>query len=287
MKLLLILDTHIINVYSTFNANLQAVGDFIAKNPIDAIGHFGDITADGITHPAPFDIVAKSLGVQAAPVLSLPGNHDIGDNPIAHSQYLGQENTGTLKLNWLAGYRCTFGPDYRSLDLESWQLIGFNAQLFGADGEAETERFAWLKQSLRTRNASLGGVCTSRRSVTAMTTRKPIFAICSLRRLVELLAGCELKFALSDQAHQDHRIVVHGVEHICIRSATFCLLDERRERIGDKIAGVMTLELDRDGSHRLDKPEAEGLVRHNILDHWDFDPSIAAVHAKLGAAAEL
>jgi hypothetical protein len=57
----------------------------------------------------------------------LPGNHDIGDNPIAP----GAPTKHALDLARLEEYRVLFGPDRWSFHTGAWQVIGVNAQLFG------------------------------------------------------------------------------------------------------------------------------------------------------------
>jgi hypothetical protein len=82
------------------------------------------------------------LGV---PIRFLPGNHDIGDNPIAP----GAPTEQPLDLARLEEYRILFGVDRWSLKAGVWRVIGLNAQLFGTATAEEEQQFDWLASELR------------------------------------------------------------------------------------------------------------------------------------------
>lgn len=293
MKLLVISDTHLTDRSTVCDANLDRIRSFVEESAVDLVFHLGDITADGSEHPAQLGYAAEQFAAFGVPVHFVPGNHDVGDNPMAP----GRENivshnlrTGLLTPGCLADYRRAFGPDYWSLTLGPWQLVGLNAQLFGTDTEAEAEQLAWLRGMLQAGTGPLG-----------LVLHKPLFRnghaddeahvryvpAARRRALVELLAARDLKFVASGHVHQDRRIVVDGVEHVWVPSASFCMPDAMQERIGDKIVGVLTLELRGDGTHRFEQPVVDGLVLHNILHHPEIDPRMTALRAELGARAEL
>lgn len=293
MKLLFISDTHLTDRHSICDDNLRSIRNFLETNPIDLVVHLGDIAADGSTYPAQLAYAAERFAGFGVPVHFIPGNHDVGDNPMAPGRAnvapLNLE-TGLLNPGTLAEYRRIFGPDYWSLALGEWQLVGLNAQLFGTDSDAEAEQLAWLREVLAAGAGPLGVVL-----------HKPLFRnghaddeahiryVPAARRrpLVELLAARDLRFVASGHVHQDRRIVVDGVEHVWVPSASFCMPDAMQERIGDKIVGVLVLELGADGSHRFERPVVDGLVLHNILHHPEIEPRIVALRDELGARAEL
>jgi hypothetical protein len=62
--------------------------------------------------------------------------------------------------------------------------------------------------------------------------------------------------------------------------------DGMQERIGDKVVGVLVLELG-DAGHRVDLVTPDGLVRHNLLDHPAAYPKLGALRAQLGGRAVL
>lgn len=293
MKILLLSDTHITAARTICNDNLDAIKSYLKGKRIDLAIHLGDVAADGATFPRQLDFAAESFRDFGAPVRFVPGNHDVGDNPVAP----GQINDAPFHLNdarvtaeRLVRYRAVFGPDYWSLDLPGWQLIGLNAQLFATDSAAEAEQMAWLERVLAAGRGALG-----------IFLHKPFFRLGHAdteahirylpyeRRLplVKFLSTRALKLVCSGHVHQDRQIVVDGVEHNWVPSASFCMPDGMQERIGSKTVGIRLLELNADGSYEMQTPVVPGLRLHNVVHHPEIDPRMSALRVELGERAEL
>lgn len=282
MKIVLVSDTHLTPRTLAFGENLATVFDWIAARKPDLVVNLGDITADGAGDAEELAPAHAAFAALGCPVRFVPGNHDIGDNPMAP----GAKNKHPLDLDRLAEYRRVFGPDYWSFDHEGWQIVGLNAQLLGTDTAQEEQQFAWLEETLRGWNSRLG-----------VMIHKPLFRngpadteahiryvpLAPRRRLMELLHTRDLRFVVSGHAHQTRRFTVDGVEHAWAPSTAFCLPDAMQERIGEKIVGVLTLELGAQ-DHRFDAVTPDGLIRHNILDHPQVYHEIAVTKARLGGA---
>lgn len=293
MKVLLLSDTHITAVRTICNDNLDAIKSFLKGKDIDLAVHLGDVAADGATFPEQLDFAAESFRDFGVPVHFVPGNHDVGDNPIAP----GKANDLAFHLDdarvteeRLARYRSVFGPDYWSLDLPGWQLIGLDAQLFATDSAAEAGQAAWLEQVLSSGTGSVAVFLHKPffRNGHADTQAHIRYMPHELRRpLVELLSTRALKLVCSGHVHQDRQITVDGVEHNWVPSASFCMPDAMQERIGGKTVGIRLLELLADGSYRMETPDVSGLILHNVVHHPEIDPRMTALRLELGARAEL
>lgn len=286
MKIILISDTHLISDVSVFDKNIEVISNYISRLLPDMIIHLGDITANGVGDPAHLVYASQRLNSLGVPIRYIPGNHDIGDNPVAP----GQQGYEPFRVDSLAAYREVFGSDYWSFDADGWQLIGLNAQLFGTDIDAEREQVEWLAETLQTRQGPLG-----------LFIHKPLFRdghadeeahiryvpVERRRRLVEMLNTRDLRFVASGHVHQKRSITVGDVEHHWVPSTSFCMPDAMQDRVGEKQVGVSVLEITADGRHVFESPSVEGMTTYNILHHPEIYPTIAALREKLGEAAEL
>jgi predicted phosphodiesterase len=284
MRIALVSDTHLARRVPAFMANWQAVRAWLDAVSPDLILHLGDITVNGAEHAAELDEARAVFESLPAPIRFLPGNHDVGDNPIAP----GVPNAHPLDLARLADYRRVFGPDRWSIEAEGWSLIGLNAQLFGTGEAEEAAQFDWLASVLGESDGPLG-----------VFLHKPLFrngpedTEAHIRyvphkprqRLLALLARRDLRFVAAGHTHQHRQHAVEDIEHVWMPSCTVIFGDAMQERIGDKTVGTMLLELTPDG-HRFSAEAPAGLRQLDLLDHPEAYPQVAALRARLGLDAE-
>lgn len=285
MRIVLVSDTHLAPRATAFAENWTAAAAWIGRNAPDLVVNLGDITADGVSAPGELDAASVVFEALGRPMRFLPGNHDIGDNPLE----TGPSSDHPLDPERLAHYRRVFGPDWWEFEAEGWQIVGLNAQLLATGTDEEEAQFAWLEEALRQARGPLG-----------VLLHKPLFRngpddteahiryvpAGARRRLLALLARRDLRFVISGHVHQARRLYVDGVEHVWAPSTAFCIPDAMQERIGEKRVGVLTLELT-EMSHRVELVAADGLVRHNLVDHPEVYPQLVAIKARLGARAVL
>lgn len=273
MRIALISDTHLAQRAEEFAENFSIAAAFIDRSAFDFVIHLGDITADGAGNPAEFGEAKTLLAALDTKILYLPGNHDIGDNPAGPGARSAEHPFDPGRLD---AYRMAFGPDRWTLSAEDWSLIGLNAQLFNTGTELEEEQFAWLETNL----GSVTGPI-------ALFLHKPLFRdgpedaevhvryvpAAPRRRLLDILAGKDLRLVLSGHAHQIRRISVDGVEHIWLPSTAFTIPDRMQERVGEKNVGFATLELSGGGfRYAIAKPE---MMRNlDLLDHPHVYPQL-------------
>ena len=274
MRLVLVSDTHITPRAAAFGDNWEAVRVWIEARAPDLVVNLGDISADGAHDPGELEAARLAIGRLSRPMRFLPGNHDIGDNPIA----AGAPNEHPLDLARLADYRRLFGPDRWVFEAGRWAIIGLNAQLFATGTDEESAQFAWLEAELRGRSGPVGLMLHKPlfRNGPGDTEAHVRYVPASARRgLLALLAPCDLRFVLSGHVHQMRRLEVDGVEHIWVPSTAYCIPDAMQERIGEKTVGIAVLELT-DRGHSFEFATPPGLVRHNLLDHPGVYPKLSA-----------
>jgi predicted phosphodiesterase len=279
MRIALVSDTHLARRVPDFLANWQIVRNWLDAVAPDLILHLGDITVNGAEYAAELGEARALFEGLPAPIRFIPGNHDIGDNPIAP----GVPNSHPLDLARLADYRRVFGPDRWSIEAEGWSLIGLNAQLFGTGTAEEAAQFAWLDSVLGEVDGPLG-----------LFLHKPLFRTrpddteahiryvphAPRQHLLALLARRDLRFVAAGHTHQHRQHRVDGVEHVWTPSCTVFFSDAMQERIGDKTVQTMLLEVTLDG-HRF-STETPALRQLDLLDHPEAYPQVAALRTKLG-----
>jgi len=272
MRIIVVSDTHLSPRARAFNDNWAAVRTDIVDEAPNLVVHLGDITADGEHDPQELRAVRPLFDGLAMPLRFLPGNHDIGDNPIAP----GANPKTPVDRARLGEYRRLFGPDYWRFDAEGWRIIGLNAQLFGSGLPDEEEQFAWLRAQVGDCRTPVGVMLhkplyrNGPHDTEAHVRYVPLAPRC---RLLTVLAGCDLRFVLSGHTHQARRIDIDGVEHRWAPSTAFWIPDELQERIGEKVLGVLALDL-AETTHRFYPVTSAGLISHNLADHPDVYPEL-------------
>lgn len=275
MRIALVSDTHLTPRTAAHAVNWAAVATWIDATAPDLVLHLGDITADGVSNPEELDLASAVFAAIRRPMRFLPGNHDIGDNPLE----TGPSPDHPLDLDRLRRYRRVFGPDRWVLELEAWRLIGVDAQLFATGTDEEEAQFAWLDEQLGRAKGPIG-----------VLLHKPLFRdepddteahiryvpAPARRRLLAALAGRDLRFVISGHVHQWRRLRVSGVEHVWAPSTAFCIPDTMQERIGDKLVGVLVLDLS-DIGHRIQMVTPEALVRHGVQGAPEVHPELGAI----------
>ena len=283
VKVVVVSDTHITEQAPAFGDNWRAVRDWIGETAPEVVVHLGDITAHGVDDARELDHAREAFDAVGREIRFVPGNHDIGDSPCAPDR----PSEHPLDWNRLAHYRKIFGPDRWSLPLGSWRLVGLDAQLFGTASAEEQEQFAWLDETVRQHRGPLG-----------VMLHKPLFRddpaetiahvryvpAAPRRRLLDCLAGCDLRFVASGHAHQARRLRVGSIEHAWAPSLAYRIPDAVQERIGEKVVGVLALELDEAG-HRFEVVVPDGVIQHDLADHPHLYHEIGARQRPNGFAA--
>lgn len=279
MKIALVTDTHLSPRDTLLARNWAAVEAWIEAAGVDLMAHLGDITADGAGDGRELDH-ARALIAAGRDAVFLPGNHDIGDGPAEG----GGGHERAMDPERLAHYRRVFGPDWWSLKVGAWQVVGLNAQLFGTGGEDEARQWAWLEETVRTGDGPLGVMSHKPLAphglpATETPTRYPLAE--PRTRLMALLAERDLRFVMSGHTHQALSFTEGGVEHVWVPSCAFFIPDPMQKPVGDKRVAAMLLELGPEG-HAFTPAEPPGLVRHDLFDLEHIYPEVAVRRARAG-----
>jgi len=162
-----------------------------------------------------------------------------------------------------------------------WQLVGLNAQLFGAGDAEDRGQWAWLETALAASDARLGVMLHKPifRDAPDETTQHRRYVAASARaQLWRALRTRDLRFIASGHTHQLRQAQVDGTELVWAPSAAYRIPDDLQEPVGVKVVGAMTLELAPHG-HRFAFVQPPGVVEHDLGDHLDVYPELKAMAA--------
>ena len=260
MRIIQISDTHLSATHAHFAANTAAVRTWLLAQQPDLIVHTGDLAMDGAADPADLALAAAWNAGFAVPVLSVPGNHDVGDSAAIRPDQAVDDAR-------LATWRAHLGADRWSVDRDGWRLIGLNAMLLGTGHAEEEAQFDWLAEGLR----GAGPV--------ALFLHKPLFIDAPdegprgywtvppepRRRLLGLLAGTQVRLIGSGHLHIHRQLHLDGIDHVWGPAASFVCGASQEELGGVRRLGVLVHEFDAD---RV----ASRMVRPVGLDDLTIDP---------------
>lgn len=235
-------DTHLARRLQKLTDNFHHVGEHINATRPDLVINSGDLAFDA---PSSRDdlVFAKSLhDALPVPCRHLPGNHDIGDNPVSVGPAPQQLATETERQNFTA----VIGEDRWRFDEAGWCFIGLNSLIMNTGIESEAEQFDWLASEL----ARVNG-----RPV-ALFLHKPLFlhapadpelAASAVRyvpyvqrkRLIEMFGTVDWRLVASGHVHQRRDFTFGHTRHVWAPSTGFIIPDRIQDVIGIKETGLV------------------------------------------------
>lgn len=212
-------DLHLSPTHGFFWENFRRAAAAVDAAGVEAVVVNGDLCINGPDSDEEMIFAAHALGQLRTPVLALPGNHDVGDEPP------GQDPNQLIDAQRLERWATSFGADRFVRDLGAWRVIGVNAQLFGAGLPREAEQNDWLAEQL----AGAAG-----RPV-ALVLHKPLFvehegedeltasSINPAPRaaLLALLREGGLRMVISGHLHATRDRMVGGIRHLWLPATAF------------------------------------------------------------------
>ena len=268
-------DTHLSRRKTFFNANFDAIAARIAASAPDLVINSGDLSLDGAAQPDDLAFAMEKHAALGAPLLAIPGNHDIGDNPTLARPEPQQPVTAAR----LDAYCAACGADRFSFDRAGWTFVGLNALLLNAQSEAEQAQFDWLSGVL---DGAAG------RPV-AVFLHKPLFLHApeepedpdhsyrfapapSRVRLFHKLQSADVRLVASGHLHQRRDHSRGRTRHIWAPSTAFVLGAETMQPLwGDKEVGYVDYVFRPDG-FEVRHLRADGAETLDIADFPDSYP---------------
>ena len=216
--MIVVSDSHLSARTPEATAHWDALVDHVTATGPDLVVHVGDISTDGEVVPDDLDYSRRQLDRVPAPLVAVPGNHDVGDG--AAWTYDGAAAIGA---DTLRPYRATFGPDRFSVPAGRWRLLGLDAQLLGSGEPEEDDQWAWLDDEIRRVPPA---------TPVGLVLHKPLVPVDGDRdrpgryvpepargRLLALLAGVDSRVVVSGHVHQALRRDRDGLTHVWVPSS--------------------------------------------------------------------
>jgi 3',5'-cyclic AMP phosphodiesterase CpdA len=143
-RIVILSDIHLSPTHGFFWENWCVAREFADAVKADAVIVNGDLAINGPDSDAEIAFAAAALGKLRTPVMALPGNHNVGDEPP------GQDSDQIIDEDRLTRWDSSFATDCWALDTGGWRLVGVNAQLFGSGLAREHAQDHWLDEQLST-----------------------------------------------------------------------------------------------------------------------------------------
>jgi alkaline phosphatase D len=122
-------DAHLSPRNELFRGNLARIRAAVAATPPDLVVATGDLSLDGADSDADLALAAELHRGFPAPLLALPGNHDVG----SHAHTMPRQPIDTARL---ARFQAHLGAGRGLVDLPGWRVVGLNSEVMGT-GHAE------------------------------------------------------------------------------------------------------------------------------------------------------
>lgn len=239
-RVLHISDTHVGQAKRHFVENWHVVRQWIDGQDADLVIHTGDVTLDGAGDPQDLPFCAELLGVVPTPLMTIPGNHDVGDpdsstQPVDDARVLGwAEHFGTG--NWVC-------------DLEEWRLLGLNSMLFGNGCRHEAAQMDWLRGVMAEAGERRIGwfmhrplfIDTPKDGDMGYWAAKPQ----ARAPLLDLMARHDVGLVASGHLHKSHEFTQDGVLYVWAPSTAFALRPDQQPTIpGESRLGAVVYEFE-------------------------------------------
>ncbi len=133
-------DAHLSPRNTLFRGNLARIRDAVAATPLDLVVATGDLSLDGADRDEDLALAAQLHRDFPAPLLALPGNHDVG----SHAHTMPRQPIDTARLD---RFRTHLGAGHGIVDLPGWRVVGLNSEIMGTGLAEEATQVAFIAEA--------------------------------------------------------------------------------------------------------------------------------------------
>jgi alkaline phosphatase D len=133
-------DAHLSPRNGLFRGNLARILALAEASPPDLVVATGDLSLDGADRAEDLVLAAALHRAFPAPLLALPGNHDVGSHPqtMPHQPFDGAR---------LDRFGAHLGAGRGVVDLPGWRVVGVNSEVMGTGHAEEAAQAAFIAEA--------------------------------------------------------------------------------------------------------------------------------------------
>lgn len=133
-------DAHLSPRNDLFRGNVARIRALMDPTPPDLVVASGDLSLDGADSDADLALAAALHRDFPAPLLALPGNHDVG----SHAHTMPRQPVDTARLDRFRGH---LGEGRGVVDLPGWRVVGLNSEVMGTGHADETAQADFIAKA--------------------------------------------------------------------------------------------------------------------------------------------
>lgn len=133
-------DAHLSPRNTLFRANFACIRQAATATPPDLVVATGDLSLDGADRDEDLALAAEMHRAFPAPLLALPGNHDVG----SHAHTMPRQPIDAARLDRFAAH---LGAGRGLVDLPGWRVVGLNSEVMGTGLAEETAQIAFIAEA--------------------------------------------------------------------------------------------------------------------------------------------
>src|SRR5258708_11116924 len=143
-RLIQISDPPLARRHQSLTDNFHRLSEYIDTKRPDLVVNSGDLAFDGPTNRDDLEFAKTLHAALPVPCRTLPGNHDVGDNPTLVGPAPPHPVTETDRQ----AYVDLFGEDRWRFEAAGWCFVGLNSLVMNTGLASEAEQFDWLASQL-------------------------------------------------------------------------------------------------------------------------------------------
>src|SRR5260370_27789695 len=144
-RLIQISDTHLARRHQSLTDNFHRLSEYIDTKRPDLVVNSGDLAFDGPTNRDDLEFAKTLHATLPVPCRTLPGNHDVGDNPTL----VGPAPPHPVTEADRQAYVALFGEDRWRVEADGWGFVGRNSPVLQTGVARGAHHFGWPAPALQ------------------------------------------------------------------------------------------------------------------------------------------